>query len=118
MLRRLAALLGVSLCFTALHAAPDCGTRPTWCVAGYTCEPTGCTARSTIALERLGAELIAARAQRPRWFRPFIAGGGTWSAIEGPGFWAEGGVMLWRLQASATISEDDTQARVGFRREW
>lgn len=119
-------LLMAFLCAAVVHTsalavppAPDCRARPSWCVAGYTCEPTSCTTRSTVALERLGAQLVTARAERPRWFRPFLEGGVTWSVLEqAPGVYAAAGVHLWRLEAAVEVSQDDVQAKVGFRREW
>lgn len=99
---------------------PDCRARPAWCVDGYTCEPTSCTTRSTVALERLDAQLVAARAQRPRWFRPFLEGGASWSPIDqAPGIYGEGGLVLWwHVNLSAEVSQDGARAKVGFRREW
>ena len=100
--------------------APDCRARPTWCLDGYTCEPTPCTTRSTTALEGCGAQLVAARAERPRWIRPFVEGGLTWSVLDQPpGVYGEGGVILWRhLSLSGEITQDDVRARFGWRREW
>ena len=104
----------------AFGAEPDCRARPAWCVDGYTCEPTSCTVRSTVAIERLGAQLVAARAERPRWFRPFLEGGATWSVLDqAPGVYGEGGIILWRhVNFSAEVTQDDARAKVGFRREW
>ncbi len=100
-------------------ASSDCRARPTWCQDGYTCEPTSCTTRSTVALEGLAAQLVAARAERPRWFRPFVEGGLSWSPIDQRrGAWAGAGVQLWRLQFSAAATGDGAQLRAGFRREW
>lgn len=102
----------------AFGAEPDCRARPTWCVDGYTCEPTSCTTRSTVALERLGAQLVAARAERPRWFRPFLEGGVTWSVLEQePGGYAAAGVHLWRLEAAVEVDREDVRIRAGFRWE-
>lgn len=104
----------------AAPPAPDCRARPAWCLQGYTCEPTSCTTRSTVALEGLGSAFVAARAERPRWFRPFVEGGLTWLPVEDRyGVYAEGGVILWRRVAiSAEVTDEDARARIGWRREW
>lgn len=98
----------------------DCHVRPDWCRTGFTCEPTSCTARSAAALEGLMQQLSAARAERPRWFRPFAEGGLTWLPAENRyGIYGEGGVLLWRhLSLSGQVTEHDARARVGWRREW
>lgn len=118
----LIAFLSAALLHTSAVAAPpapDCRTRPAWCVDGYTCEPTSCTARATVALEAMGAQLVAARAERPRWFRPFLEGGLTWSpATQMSGAWGAAGVQLWRLEAAVELTQDDVQLKAGFRREW
>jgi len=102
----------------AAKADQDCRARPAWCVDGYTCEPTSCTTRSTVALERLGAQLVAARAERPRWFRPFLEGGVTWSVLgQEPGMYAAAGVHLWRLEAAVEVDQEDVRIRAGFRWE-
>lgn len=102
-------------------AAPvaDCASRPAWCQEGFECMPTSCAARGAAALEGLTSQLQAARAARPRWFRPFAEGGLTWSPTEQRyGVWAAGGVQIWRLQTSAEVTDRDVRIRAGWRKEW
>ena len=122
-LRTMVALVIVAGVHTSAFAAPpaaECRARPAWCVSGYVCEPTPCTVRATVALERLGAQLVAARAERPRWFRPFLEAGATWSVLDqAPGVYGEAGVILWRrVNLSAEVTQEDVRAKVGWRREW
>ncbi len=104
---------------TIAMARDDCGTPPSWCRPGYECRPTSCAERDIEAKERLGKGLSSLLVTRPRWFRPFVEGGASWSPVDGrAGVWASGGVEFWRLQASAEISRDEAGFRLGYRREW
>lgn len=123
-MKRALVVLALAFAPAVALAAPatDCGARPAWCQSGYTCEPTSCTARSTAALEGLMSQVQAARATRPRWFRPFLEGGLT-DGFAGQGLYGAGGVILWRhLVVEGDVAKDaaqqHAQVRIGFRREW
>lgn len=123
-MKRLVVFLIFCSCFLSSSEAAqpeqDCRARPEWARPGFVCEPTPCVTRSTVALEECGAQLTTARAQRPRWFRPFLEAGASWSVIDqAAGVYGEGGVVLWRhVNVSAEVTQGDVRGKVGFRREW
>lgn len=98
----------------------DCATRPANCPEGLECRPIQCAERTIVAFERLGKGLVSLQADRPRWFRPFLEAGASWSIIDQrTDFRGAAGVNLWqRIETAVEISTDDVRIRTAYRREW
>ena len=88
-MKRLAALLIVAACFTALHTSAlaadpaDCKTRPSWCSPGFVCLPSACAAESAAQLGLLTAMLEnAQKLKPPRFHADLTCGPGIGTALD------------------------------------